>query len=154
MASERRVYDHWDANLTVMAMTLVAIAGCVLVHYAGLEWLSRALPKMRVHRRTLLVAIFAVLGLHLVEVWIFGLGYWVLLAWPATGQITGIGDAVLLDCVYFSSSVYSTVGFGDLAPLGPVRFMAGTEGIAGLALIGWSASFTYLEMERRWRPGK
>ena len=46
---------------------------------------------------------------------------------------------------------YSTVGFGDVVPIGPIRFLAGTEGLLGLLLIGCSASFTYLEMERFWR---
>jgi hypothetical protein len=31
-----------------------------------------------------------------------------------------------------------------------MRFMAGVEGLVGLVLIGWSASFTYLEMQRYW----
>jgi hypothetical protein len=31
------------------------------------------------------------------------------------------------------------------------RTGAGTEALAGLVLITWSASFTYLEMERYWR---
>jgi len=57
----------------------------------------------------------------------------------------------LLDAVYFSSMTYSTVGFGDVVPVGPIRLVAGTEGLIGLLLIGWSASFTYLEMERFWR---
>ena len=45
---------------------------------------------------------------------------------------------------------YTTVGFGDVTPVGPIRFMAATEALTGLVLITWSASFTYLEMERFW----
>ena len=37
------------------------------------------------------------------------------------------------------------------APLGPVRFLSGTEALTGFVMITWSASFTYLEMERFWR---
>lgn len=29
--------------------------------------------------------------------------------------------------------------------------VAGTEALTGFVLIGWSASFTYLEMEKFWR---
>jgi hypothetical protein len=43
------------------------------------------------------------------------------------------------------------VGFGDLAPVGPIRFLAGTTALTGFVLITWSASFTYLEMARDWR---
>ena len=48
-------------------------------------------------------------------------------------------------------ATYTTIGFGDLAPVGPIRFLAGTQGLVGFVLISWSASFTYLEMERCWR---
>lgn len=38
--------------------------------------------------------------------------------------------------------------FGDIVPTGPMRFVTGTEAICGLALITWSASFTFLVMQR------
>ena len=44
------------------------------------------------------------------------------------------------------------MGFGEIWPTGAVRFLAATEALAGFVLITWSASFTYLEMERFWRP--
>jgi len=43
------------------------------------------------------------------------------------------------------------LGFGDLTPVGPVRLLAGVEALNGLLLIGWSASFTYISMERFWQ---
>jgi hypothetical protein len=41
---------------------------------------------------------------------------------------------------------------GDIAPLGPVRLLAGVEALNGLLMIAWSASFTYLSMENFWAP--
>ena len=55
-----------------------------------------------------------------------------------------------LDYVYFSALTNTTVGFGDFVPSGPVRFLAGMEALTGLVLITWSASFTFLEMQRYW----
>lgn len=52
--------------------------------------------------------------------------------------------------MYFSAITYTTVGFGDFVPTGPVRFLAGTEALTGFLLITWSASFTFLEMRRYW----
>ena len=46
--------------------------------------------------------------------------------------------------------VYTSVGFGDILPQGHLRLIAGVEGLAGLLMIGWSASFTYLMMEKLW----
>jgi hypothetical protein len=58
----------------------------------------------------------------------------------------------LPDFVYFSAMTYTTVGFGDAVPIGPIRFLAGMEGLTGLAMITWSASYTFIEMQRDWRP--
>ncbi len=33
-----------------------------------------------------------------------------------------------------------------------MRIVAGIEALTGLLLIAWSASFTYLTMERLWSP--
>jgi hypothetical protein len=59
--------------------------------------------------------------------------------------------ALFFDLVYLSAMSYTTVGFGDVAPIGPIRFLTGTEALTGFVLIAWSASFTYLEMERYWK---
>lgn len=53
--------------------------------------------------------------------------------------------------VYFSVVVYTTLGLGDLVPEGAIRFLTGTEALTGSVLITWSASFTFLEMQRFWK---
>lgn len=58
-----------------------------------------------------------------------------------------------MNCLYFSAETYTTLGFGDLTPAGPVRLLAGVEALNGLLLIGWSASYTYIAMERFWSAG-
>ena len=44
----------------------------------------------------------------------------------------------------------SSLGHGDIYPLGGLRLMAGIETITGLMVIAWPASFTYLAMEKFW----
>ncbi len=149
------MYQNWAANFTVVAATIVAISLAVLVHYEGLLLLSGRLQHARGPRRVrVLYGILSLLGLHVCEIWIFGTASWLLLQWPANGHIATTGAAMspsLLDAIYLSAVTFSTVGFGDLAPVGPIRFLFGTEALTGFVLIGWSASFTYLEMERFWR---
>jgi hypothetical protein len=82
---------------------------------------------------------------------VFGAAIWGLLMFPNTGIVAGAHPLSLLDAVYMSAVTYTTVGFGDLAPIGPIRFIAGTVALTGFVLITWSASFTYLEMTRDWR---
>jgi hypothetical protein len=148
------MYDNWLANGIVVIATIAVVCLCVIVHYEGLSFLVKRLG-IRHHnqpRRKVLYGIFAVLGLHVVEIWLFGIAYWALLLWPTTGHLmSATMTTSLFDSVYMSAMTYTTVGFGDLAPVGPIRFLAGTEALTGFVMITWSASFTFLEMERFWR---
>lgn len=145
-------YANWGANLAVVGCTMAAVLLAVLLHYEGLNWVSRRISSVAyAKRRVVLYAVLALIGLHIAEIWLFGLGYHLLLLYPEAGRITGSISTNIFDHVYFSATVFTTVGFGDLSPQGPIRFMAGTEALTGFVLIGWSASFTYLEMEQIWR---
>jgi hypothetical protein len=53
-------------------------------------------------------------------------------------------------CVYFSAETYTSLGYGDVVPHGDLRLLAGMEALNGLLLIGWTASYTYISMERLW----
>ncbi len=142
----------WLPNLLVVIATGVTVALVVLTHYEGLVWLSGRLAKQGAQgRRKVLYGIYVVLCIHVIEIWIFGVATWLLLAVPGTGHILGLDQAGFLDAVYLSAATFTTVGFGDVSPGGAIRFLAGTEALTGFTLITWSASFTYIEMERYWR---
>lgn len=66
------------------------------------------------------------------------------------GSLAGHEINNMMHYVYFSAETYSSLGIGDLYPEGNLRFIAGVEVLNGLVLIGWSASFTYLAMEKFW----
>jgi hypothetical protein len=139
----------------VAAVTLLATAIVVVIHYEGVVWLARRFSGRTPHpareRRAILKIIFALLGLHVAEIWAFGVGYWVLLMLPGTGFVHGIhGMDTLFDAIYLSATTYTTLGIGDLAPVGAVRLMTGMEALTGFLMVTWSASFTYLEMSRLW----
>lgn len=149
------VYDDWGVNLAVVAVTVISVALCVILHYEALFKLSRRLGRFDLRdgrqRRRVLYGIFGVLTVHVAEIWLFGLAFYLLqIIGPSFGHIQGIAQGSLVDHVYFSAVTFTTVGFGDLIPAGPLRFLAGTEALTGFVLITWSASFTYLEMNRFW----
>jgi len=147
------MYLHWTANLLVLIATVATVALAVLVHYEGLHWISARLarPAHGVRRRKVLIGVYGVIFLHVSEIWLFGCAIWGLLHVPETGSISGATQGSLLDAVYLSATTFSTLGFGDLVPLGPLRFICGTEALSGFILITWSASFLYLEMREFWR---
>lgn len=143
--------SEFGVHLSVVLLTLAAVMAAVGLHYEGLSWLARRLAQGKgPHRRRVLRAVIGLMALHVAEIWIFGGAYLLALKMPGAGSISGAPAAGILDAVYLSAMSFSTVGFGDVAPQGPIRFIAGTEAVLGLFLIAWSATFTFLEMEQNW----
>jgi ion channel len=141
-----------SAAWIVATVTFALVVACVGLHYEVLSTCTRLLPRLRRRRPRVLLMIAVVLLTHVAEIWLFALGYYFLVSLDGLGALAGIDVARLPDYFYFSSTVYTTVGFGDLAPVGHLRFLSGIEALTGLVMITWSASFTYLEMERNWKP--
>jgi Ion channel len=138
---------YWITALT----TAAAVVACVVLHYEGLRLISGRLPLPgRNHRARIVLLILSLLVLHIMEIWIFGGAYYLLLSFGDNGALSGDGAMSLLDCVYYSATVFTTLGFGDIVPSGAIRFMTGTEAIAGLTFITWSASFTFVVMQKSW----
>lgn len=133
--------------LSILPAAALAVTACVLLHTFSLEWLLDYCNAAHRFKRIRLAGIvLALLGIHLVEIVLFGLVYlWLA---PDASMMHGSYDGSLADAVYFSLVVYTTVGFGDITPAGDLRLMVGLEALAGLLLITWSASFTYLVMGR------
>lgn len=74
----------------------------------------------------------------------FGLVYWLAdlagTPWinadmPGRGSLADLGNAI-----YFSFVTALTIGYGDIAPLGPARVLAVVEGAAGLLAFGFIVS--------------
>ena len=136
----------------------IAVASCAVllilttvIHYEVLRLLSYGLPIMRVQARAkLIIVIVAAFGSHSLQMLLYGTVYYALIHLCLLGTLTGGGGATLANCLYFSAETFTSLGFGDILPAGPVRMVAGAEALNGLLLIGWSASYAYLSMERFW----
>ena len=142
-----------------MAFGVVLVGLTVLVHYEALRLISGfLLPRLTMVRPRPRI-VFVILGVftaHMVEVYIYAVGFWLM---ELSG--VGVGGAILahydgrpiLDftsLLYFSSVTYTSLGFGDIVPLGGAQLVSGIEALNGLLMIGWSASYTYLCMEKLW----
>lgn len=162
--------DHWLAIPFALAqtgeplrdgiswpvwMSTVLVCGlCVWMHFETIRWLVVHMTgRVRSFRWAMLSTVFTLLVLHLAEIMLFGVVYYGLIGiWGQTiGAFDGAYDGTLGDTIYFSFAVYTTVGFGDITPTGPLRIIAGVEALVGLVLITWSASFTFLIMQGHWR---
>jgi hypothetical protein len=117
---------------TAMSLTTVAI------HLTGLAFLVRLLrshhrlvrPLKRAPVAILLTATIMIFVIHAVEIWLYALLYMLL------GAIDSFEVAL-----YFSTSTYSSVGYGDVVLSEDWRILGAIEGATGLIMIGWSTAF-------------
>ena len=149
-------------TVITLFVTLLIFIACVFIHYEGLRVLTRwaALGVLQPRQRiaTLICAQFV---LHIVEISIFAAGFFLLVNTFEFGtlvsivqeQVPQIQPSNFGDYIYYSAVVYTTLGMGEIVPLGPIRILTGMEAVSGLLLITWSASFTFIEMQRYWGRG-
>lgn len=147
---------HWSGNykLTMIYVFLInslVVAAAVFIHYELLYRVSRYIPQMVVrHRFRIIFGVLASLVAHAIEIWIFAIAYYYMHNSDGWGQLYGNFNGGIMDCAYFSFTTYTTLGFGDIEPLGDLRFLTGIESLTGLVLITWTASFLFFEMQRYW----
>ena len=127
------------ANL-VLAAFMVGLT--VVVHFAGLlllMWLLRARGhRFRAHESAIgqgAAIVFVVLGLvgiHTVEIWLYALLYFF------QGALPDFESAL-----YFSTTSFTTIGYGDVVLDRRWRLVSAIEGANGLLLFGWSTAFLF-----------
>ncbi|WP_193166262.1 potassium channel family protein [Microbulbifer hainanensis] len=128
------------------------VAAVVVIHHEALNFLFLVGQKWSVRRNmAVLIGVLGALMAHVVEIWLFALGYFYMVHSDHFQTLEGNFDGSLIDCAYFSFTTYTSLGFGDIEPLGHLRFTAGLEALAGLMMITWTASFMFLKMQRYWR---
>jgi Ion channel len=140
--------------IAVFAVNLFVIGLAVMLHYEFLHQTTLMMPRLHIrHRFRIVLGVLMALAAHAVEVWIFAISYYLMHHAEGWGHLEGSFDGSLLDCAYFSFTMYTTLGTGDIVPVGELRFLTGLESLTGLVLITWTASFLYLEMTRYWDEG-
>ncbi len=133
-------------------LNMLLVIATILLHYEVLSYLDQRLPKLAnvSPRLRVLVGVGIIFISHVMEIWLFGLGYFGTLHISGMGAIQGETQALFMDCVYLSFITYTTVGYGDVFVNGYIRYLTGVEALTGLILITWSASFLFLEMQKYW----
>jgi voltage-gated potassium channel len=129
----------------LIASLMVALT--IVMHLSGLALL---LALMRPHRRRLkvsharvhqLIIIFGaasgLFALHTLEIWAYAALYVQIQALPTFD-----------DALYFSTTTYSTLGYGDVILPRAWRIVGAIEGANGIILLGWSTAFFFSVIER------
>ena len=141
-------------HVIVVGGTLGLAMLSMLVHYEVSFYLRLLLERhsgfsRRARIMTLTSGLFCS---HVIQIWLFGAGGWLMLElFEHTGTLGGIAHIRFLDFIYLSAASYTTVGYGDLFPLGHLRFLFGTESLVGFMLLTWTASLTFVEIRTHWQ---
>ena len=124
-------------QIQLLLATTMSLA-TVAIHLTGLAFLVRMLrshhrlvrPLKRAPVAILLTATIMIFVIHAAEIWLYALLYVLL------GAIDNFEVAL-----YFSTSTYSSVGYGDVVLGEDWRILGAIEGATGLIMIGWSTAF-------------
>lgn len=147
------VHRSMVEQIYAVGVVVVILSICILLHYEALNLMERMTRTMRRHRWIVLLTMVGLIFTHIVQMWIYAFGYYAAEHWLALGSIHPRGSEMSgwMDYVYYSAIVFTTVGFGDMVPVDGLRMLTMSEALAGFSLISWSASFTFLQMQRVWR---
>ena len=123
-----------------LILASVMVSFCVTVHFFGLTALMRVLQRhagaLQPHKTlfgqglVILLVVHGIVLIHTVEIWAYSIVYVVI------GAIHDFETAL-----YFSTSTFTTIGYGDIVLDGDWRVFGAIEAAAGLMLFGWSTAF-------------
>lgn len=139
--------------MAALTISFGLVAATLLMHYEVLRLTSRWIVDLPIHPRARMIVVLAMAMIsHVLQITLYALAYVAMIESEAFGSIGGMAaHPAFADVFYFSITTYTTLGIGDLFPHGAIRIVSGIEALNGLVLVGWTASFTYLKMERYWR---
>ncbi len=139
--------------LNTAILCIVLIIASTLIHYETLSNVRSRLGKMVLipHRAKIMVVILIAMVSHFLQIILFACVYYLLRDQFGLGSFGGQFQDKFFSFLYFSTETYTSLGFGDIYPLGALRLLTGIEALTGLVMIAWTASFTYLEMTLFWR---
>ena len=137
--------------LVSIAISVALFVATAYLHLLSLRFCSGRMSSIPMRPHTRVLSIVSLLFVtHLLQIGLFAGGFWVAAAWFGIGGFDGSVMAHPLDYLYFSAVMYTSLGIGDIVPIGHLRFLAGVEALNGLLLIAWSASFLFATMNRLW----
>src|SRR4051794_4065358 len=138
-----------DAALaSAVGLAIAMLALTTAMHYEALRVLSNAASGRRVTQRSAVCFIAALVGVHLTEIALYAVAFAVGANVFGLGGLRGTSGSAALDFFYFAAETYSTLGYGDLVPVGALRVVASVEALNGLMLLSWSGAFLFGVLDR------
>ncbi len=129
-----------DVLVQNLSWATVMVAWTTIVHFCGIATLIAIIRSDRVGGAStasilrqgvgILIVVFGLFALHTIQIWSYATFYFVV------GEFETLEEAL-----YFSTSTFTTVGFGDITLNKSWRLFSAIESANGFLLIGWSTAF-------------
>ena len=129
------------------ALAALMVGLTVTIHFFGLLvllwFLRRSGHRFHAHEgfigqgAAILVVVLGLVGIHTTEIWSYALVY------LAIGALPDFESAL-----YFSTTSFTTLGYGDVVLDRHWRLFGAIEGANGLLLFGWSTAFLFSVISR------
>lgn len=124
---------------TMIILTTVIQGGFTI---AGVEMLRR-----RVSRKVARSNLLTTLMLSYFVLWLFLATVLEVWAWAVLYLLIGAAKTVE-EAVYFSTTTFTTLGFGDITLDEQWRLLSSFEGANGLLMFGWSTALIFAAVQR------
>ena len=136
-------------SIILVLATLILVAICLNIHLVMLKTIMHFRRKIPIPTTRHIVGdvLIAILT-HSLEIILFAAGMFALGSSGNYGYIVSHGEGLFGEYVYLSAITYTTLGFGDITPVGPLRFLSGVEALTGLVLSAWTASVIFVGVLR------
>jgi hypothetical protein len=129
------------AATLAVALHLLGLRGALAIHARESRW-----PRLAVATTVLVVV-----ALHLLEIGLYAWLIDILLNTGRFGALEGAGENPdSLTVFYFTAVAYTTLGFGDIVPVGEMRLITTILPLTGMILVAFSASVIILVVQRSW----
>jgi hypothetical protein len=119
-----------------VAVAIHLFGGLLLLMHLRQQVDGSALNPLLHIFRLVLEHFAALLLLHLIQVGLWALLYWWQIGWD------------LNTVLYFSTTTYATIGYGDVVPPPEWRLVAVMEGLTGVLMLGWSSAMVFAVVGR------
>jgi len=130
--------------ITIIILSTALVLMTLYLHQQAFRFLAGCAPLTACHSASrIYLLMFGIFVVHLVEILLYAGGFYLASGILNLGVLEGEQAAGVLGHLYASAVFYTSLGLGDVIPIGHLRFMAGVEALNGLLLIAWSASFLF-----------
>ena len=136
--------------ITQLIIGTILVCMTVIIHAVTLDrlmiTLEKLAPKIFLRYRKfwkiplLMITVVGVFCAHIIQIWLWAAFYYAVSALPTFEE-----------CLYFSTSTFTTVGYGDIVLDKIWRLLSSFQSANGFILFGWSTAFIFEVMSKLYK---